>query len=206
MLQPALGPPSRSVFDMARRGLRHGLRDRTAHRGGNRPVGGADRADAEAGRRPGEHLVHLDRRALAGARSRTGPTWSCSSSGAVSVGASPTRRRCRRSSPPAVASELDRELRDVQGAAFNPSTRSTRPRWKSCAAPTRSCTRLTRNCNPPTRSWKHPRRRSSPSTRSCKPSTPSFPPRWTNWTAPTATCATCSRAPGWPRCSWTITW
>jgi len=26
MLQPALGPPSRSVFDMARRGLRHGLR------------------------------------------------------------------------------------------------------------------------------------------------------------------------------------
>ena len=26
MLQPALGPPSRSVFDLARRGLRHGLR------------------------------------------------------------------------------------------------------------------------------------------------------------------------------------
>ncbi len=31
VLQPALGPPSRSVFDMARRGLRHGLRA-TLHR------------------------------------------------------------------------------------------------------------------------------------------------------------------------------
>ncbi len=45
MLQPALGPPSRSVFELARRGLRHALR-------------AALRAAVETGR-PVEHLVPL---------------------------------------------------------------------------------------------------------------------------------------------------
>ena len=84
--------------------------------------------------------------------------------------------------------------------------RSTRPRWRSCAAPMRSCTRSTRSCNRPTRNWRPPRRRYSLSTRSCTSSTRNCRRRWTSWTAWPATCATCSTARRSPPCSWTVPW
>ncbi|MDT7952612.1 MAG: chemotaxis protein CheB [Acetobacteraceae bacterium] len=108
MLQPALGPPSRSIFEMARRGLRHGLRlvVRSAVETG-RAARQSVLAEGESGELETVDLIveplpgqEPDRPYLVVFRSVSDRTASASDTAAAADGS--------------LASELNRDLRDAQ--------------------------------------------------------------------------------------------
>jgi len=196
ILQPALGPPSRSVFDMARRGLRYSLRAalRNAAETGRaveHPVpaesGGYGAVTLFVEPLPGHepdrpYLIVFKEAGLPNGTARPGDEVGKDSlAGEMEREIHDTREQLQ-----ALAEEHETALRRVaqlqRGAALG---------QRGAAIQQRGAGDLEGG--------------DPIGQRSCRPSTPSSPARWTSWTGPTATCATCSRAPAWPPCSWTST-
>ena len=126
----------------------------------------------------------------------------------------PVERRARFKRPTAtparhgLVAELERENPRPPRSSSSRSVKSTKPHWRSYAAPTRNCIPSMRNCNPANEELETSKEEiQSVNEELHTVNVAALRARSTSWTGRTVTCATCLKARAWsPRSFSTSTW